>query len=492
MNMKLLAGVSLVATLGMGAAAHAQDAASVQAQLDAMRAEIADLKAQLAAKPVVTAPEAAGYAAPPSALPAPKPEQITEKFDGAVRWVDGLGDSFKVRGRVLLDAVDEHVDRRGSPTRTNYDSFNVRPRQLFLGVEGNIGKQWSYKLEGGARNGATWSWDDAILAYNLSKTNSIIIGNQKTVSLEGITSTRFTEFLDRGPYFNLLQTDYALGLAYLKKGPNFSVEGAVLGGSVNAADVTAGAYGSQSANEQFAATARGTYAIINTPDQKLHVGGWVRYRERGGQTGFVYATNNNSNYNPVQVTPTTGAAGDSDWTIAGEFAYVLKSLSLQAEAANVHVARLNTGRDATLGGSDFNIPIAYGSVSFFLTGETRNYQAGTGDFGRTKVLHPLDQGGTGALELLARVDYADLSDMKPNAFSPLTGQYAAAAGVATAGKYKALTIGANYYPISYVRFMANYTWGDVDNPEYGALGPATRFNRDATINVFQARAQIDF
>ena len=169
MKMKLLAGVSLVATLGMGAAAHAQDAASVQAQLDAMRAEIADLKAQLAAKPVVTAPEAAGYAAPPSALPAPKPEQITEKFDGAVRWVDGLGDSFKVRGRMLLDAVDEHVDRRGSPTRTNYDSFKVRPRQLYLGVEGNIGKQWSYKLEGGARNGGTWSWDDAILAYNLNK-----------------------------------------------------------------------------------------------------------------------------------------------------------------------------------------------------------------------------------------------------------------------------------------------------------------------------------
>ena len=187
----------------------------------------------------------------------------------------------------------------------------------------------------------------------------------------------------------------------------------MLGESVNTADMTAGAYGSQSANEQFAGTARGTYAIINTPDQKLHVGGWVRYRERGGQTGFVYATNNNSNYNPVQVTPTTGAVGDSDVTIGGEFAYVLKSISVQAEAANIHVSRLNTGRDATLGGSDFNIPIGYGSVSFFPTGETRNYKAGTGEFGRTKVLHPLDQGGTGALELLARVDYADLSDMSP-------------------------------------------------------------------------------
>ena len=40
--------------------------------------------------------------------------------------------------------------------------------------------------------------------------------------------------------------------------------------------------------------------------------------------------------------------------------------------------------------------------------------------------------------------------------------------------------------------MANYTWGDMDNPEFGPLGPTTRFNRDATINVFQARAQLDF
>ncbi len=491
MKMKLLAGVSLVATLGMGAAAHAQDAASVQAQLDAMRAEIADLKAQLAAKPVVTAPEAAGYAAPPSTLPPPKPEQITEKFDGAVRWVDGLGDSFKVRGRILLDAVDENVDRRGSPTRTNYDSYQVRPRQLYLGVEGNIGKQWSYKLEGGARNGGVWNWDDAILAWNLNKQDSIVFGNQKTVSLENITSTRFTSFLDRGPMNNLLGIDYRLGVGWLRKGPNYNVQLAVLGESINNTDTTA-AYGSSNANEQLMGTARGTYAIINTPEQKLHVGGWIRYRQRGSQTGFTYATNDNSNYNPVQVTPTTGAVGDSDVSFGGEFAYVMKNISVQAEASDIHVNRLGTGRDATLGGPDFDIPSGYAFVSFFLTGETRNYVPGTGEFARTKVLHPLDQGGTGALELLARVDYADLSDMNANGVTPLAAQYAAAAGLATAGKYKALTLGANYYPISYVRFMVNYTWGDTDNPEFGPLGPTTRINRDATLNVIQARAQLDF
>ena len=82
------------------------------------------------------------------------------------------------------------------------------------------------------------------------------------------------------------------------------------------------------------------------------------------------------------------------------------------------------------------------------------------------------------MELLARYDYADLSDAYDTA--------ATAAGRTLsqdAGKYKGVTVGANYYPTAYVRLQANYTNADIDNP-----GPG----RDVKVKQFQVRAQLDF
>jgi phosphate-selective porin OprO and OprP len=49
----------------------------------------------------------------------------------------------------------------------------------------------------------------------------------------------------------------------------------------------------------------------------------------------------------------------------------------------------------------------YVQASYFLTGETRNYRAFSGDFGATRILRPLSAGGRGAWELLARYATAD-------------------------------------------------------------------------------------
>lgn len=409
-------------------------------------------------------------------------------YDAAPRFTDSSGITFKVRGRVLLDDVSVNIDNRGAPRRSNYSSNNLRPRQLFIGVEGTIGSKFAYKLEGGSRNGAAWAWDDAILEYKVLPDTSLIFGNQKSVSLENITSTRFTTFMDRGPFNALLGIDYALGVGAVKSGPNYSIWGAVLGQSVNSADVTAAAYGGSHANEQLAGTIRGTFVPINEDTRKLYFGAWGRYRSRGGQAGFNYAGNYVSNYNPVTLYQ-TGAVGDSDFTVAVEGLYIDKSLSVQGEFANVSVDRVRTGRDLTLGGPNFDFQTGYAFVSYFLTGEQRNLNV-RGEIGRTTVLRPIDNGGMGAFEVAARVDYADLSDMGPNSIQAIATQYNAPAGISTAGKFVGGTIGLNWYPISYVRFMANYTHGDVANRDFGPL--ATRVNRDASVDVFQVRAQLDY
>ena len=122
--------------------------------------------------------------------------------------------------------------------------------------------------------------------------------------------------------------------------------------------------------------------------------------------------------------------------------------------------------------------VGYAYVSFWPTGETRNYDATKGEFGRPKIVDPITAGGHGGVELLARYDYADLTDAYKKAST-------AAARTLTqdAGKYTAWTLGANYYPTAYVRLQANYTRSNIDNP---ALG------RDVKVNQFQMRAQVDF
>ena len=136
--------------------------------------------------------------------------------------------------------------------------------------------------------------------------------------------------------------------------------------------------------------------------------------------------------------------------------------------------RLNT---VAVGG-DPDVKVGYAFVSFWPTGETRNYDATKGEFGRPKIINPITAGGLGGVEFLARYDYADLTDAYKTATT--------AAGRTLsqdAGKYEGWTLGANYYPTAYVRVQANYTSADIDNP-----GPG----RDVKINQFQVRTQIDF
>lgn len=511
MKMSLTAGVAAGALLAVGAgAAHAQgsgDTAQLQQQIQALQTQVQQLQEQMNQGPVLTNATLASLAQSPGGT-GPVNQSGTQgsdttpkfAFDGATRATDGQGDMFKVRGRILFDAVQEDVDREGGAGRVaDYHSRNFRGRQLYLGVEGQITPKFAYKLEGGWANGANPTWDDAVIEYKATKTTSILFGNQKAAGLENLTSQRFTDFLDRGAFQDVAQLDYVVALEMVTTGPNYSIWAALQGASVNSADVTSGAYGSNSANERLGATVRGTYSPILTADTKSHLGVWARYRSRGGETGFNYSAKPDTNFNSETTGATqllnTGAVADSDVTIGGEAMFEHRNFEIQAEAAAIFVDRLSTARNATFGGDDFTIPTAYVSGSWFLTGEMKNYNV-NGQFGRVKVLNPIDKGGMGAFQLAARVDYVDLTDMKANGVASLATQYGVAnaavptVGIATAGRWTGGTIGLNWYPISYVRLMGNYTFGSVDNPTYVVGG--VRTEADAKVNVFQLRAQIDY
>ncbi len=399
-------------------------------------------------------------------------QETTTIWKGAPQWIND-DVTFKVRGRILVDYVGQDIDREAP--LPDYQTSNVRGRQVFLGVEGKLNNYIGYKAEGGAVNGGAWAWDDVVIEYRPNDFTSIAAGNIKATGLENMTSTRFISFMERGPYGEIAVDSYLLSLVGRVNGLNWTLTGQVAGGSLNSSDVNNTGTANPGSKERIGWTARGTYAPILTDDTKVHLGLSGRQRNHGDESAFNYAGRPNTAYGDSGRYFQTGAIGDTDVTIAGEAAVVFKSFSVQGEYAQIDVDRLQT---VAGGGSNPKLKLGYAFVSFWPTGETRNYDPTKGEFGRPKILNPITAGGLGGVELLARYDYVDLTSAYDTA--------ATAAGRTLsqdAGKYKAVTLGANYYPTSYVRLQANWTKAKVDNP-----GPG----RNVDINQFQVRAQLDF
>lgn len=359
--------------------------------------------------------------------------------------------TFKVRGRVYEDFVHQEVDRQ---TGADFDANVTRLRIARLGVEGTWNANWAYKAEFTVAGGSA-NWEDLILEYKPTDSVSIMAGNFKTVSFENISSSRYTTFMERGPFNDVLDIGRVMNVQVKANGENWTAAVAVSGDSLNNADPTATATGG---SEVLGVNGRVTWVPINGDATKLHVGAWARYRDRQDQANFNYQARNNTNYGARYIS--TGAVGVADTMVGLEGVFIQGPFAVQAEWAKADVDRLaNVSSDFTT---------YYVAGSWFVTGEMKNLDVKKGEWGRTKILNPVTSGGLGALELAVRYDNTDLTNFNIPA---------------TAGEYSAWTLGANWYVHPYVRFMANYTKSENDNKAVGA---------DVDVETLQFRAQFDF
>ena len=159
----------------------------------------------------------------------------------------------------------------------------------------------------------------------------------------------------------------------------------------------------------------------------------------------------------------TGAvpATEAD-TVGGEVAIVRGPLSLQAEYI--------TTRTDTTDGTDPEFAGWYGFVSYWLTGEHRNYDRKKGAFKRVKPKSNFigkDGGGIGGIELAARISKLDLVD------TSIAG-----------GEIENLTIGANWHLNPNTRIMANYVHSSLE--DRGILTDSEN------VDIFITRFQVDF
>lgn len=401
---------------------------------------------------------------------------------------------FKVRGRVYMDYVAQDVDGEfdavTNPGGTgDYSSSNSRIRTARIGVEGQWNSNWAYKAEFNVTGGSA-VWEDLILEYKPNDTTSVMLGNFKTLSLENITSSRYTTFMERGAFNDIIDAGRVTTAAVKVNGANWTALAAVSGDSINNADVAL--------DERTSIQGRVTFAPIDSDTTKLHLGAWGRYREfndeglaavapvpAGGGEAGRYRVRNNTNVGD-RFTDSGSNFGESDQTLAAEAALVWNSFSVQGEYARINVdKRCTSALICSQGADEGTIDAFYAYASWFPTGETRRYEANKGEFGRTKILNPVTAGGTGAWELGVRYDSVDLTDLET---VRVIGGVDTLTPLDRGGEYSAVTLGANWYPFPYVRFMANYSMAENDNPTI----PGSTTNRDVEVDTLQFRAQFDF
>ncbi len=469
------------------------------------------------AKTAVLEAQIAGLQAQLDALKA-QVGKVTPSWKGAPQFTDvSDGWSFKVRGRLMLDAA-----YAGKPT--NYVAnrnlgFNARVRRFRIGAEGSIPGGFGYKAEADFANSAV-GFGDVILTYApANKPFSVTVGNQESLDgMEQQTSSRWSSFIERAQINDAFLNTRRLGISAGYKSSD----------NLFRADIgafTAHSIDGSVDNDGWIGAARMTYTPF-VANGFVHLGLNYQHRE--------FQSNNNATASASLGAPSTNQIAryrarpflqttDQRFVDTGNFAAngddifgveaygVFKSLHLGGEAQMVKVkaygpGSVRTGLDAFTGGSLVTAtsdPTFWGGhfeVGYFLTGETRGYKNGLWD--RTKVLKPFNKGGWGAVQLTGRFDYLDLDDSKlingttTNFATGAQTTAALAARQARGGKQTGYLAGLTWIPVDYVRFMANYIHTNVDGGPFAAAANPTSTDpvnqRSYSTDAFAVRAQIDF
>lgn len=471
-----LLATALIGAQAWAGSALAQEAGSSEAQqlrdqLQALQAQVDALKARVAKSEAAEA-EAA------------KDEQAVEtSWKGAPRFSSN-GFTFKVRGRIQYDVgmvtdPDDLVDGK----ELGIDSYFRRVR---LGVEGTMPGDFGYKAEFDFSDPEEIGYGDVLLEYAPKESPfSIKLGNMHTHhSLELMTSSNYATFMERPQFIEAFYSGRRLGasVGYAQGDIRFDA------GFFNHA------ISGDRGDDSWLFGSRLVYAP-KIGDNQLHFGANFQHREfDSASLDSRYRARPAVSSTSVRFVDTGSLAAKSDSAFGLEAAGIFGPLHVASEYQFMKVNTISSTDDIpaddTVGGvrlaDDASFNGGYVELGYFLTGERRGYKNGA--FDRTKVLKPVSEGGMGAFQVNARIDYIDLSD---NVSGGATTQYV------NGGKQIGYGASLVWLPIDYVKFMAQYVYVDVNDINRGAngrgigsRGGATAADESANAHVFGLRAQV--
>ncbi|BBB32657.1 phosphate-selective porin OprO and OprP [Thermotomaculum hydrothermale] len=341
---------------------------------------------------------------------------VTASEDGSFKlWIDG---------RVMIDSGfffgDDNNFANGTETRRARVSFKTTLYDQWAG-------EWDIDV---ADNEVEIK--DFWMAY-IGFDNTIIkLGNHKMpFSMEEVTSSRYIVFMERA-LPNVFTLGRRIGVSYTKWADNWRIQAGFYGQEVGTGEESGH-------NESWAYAARLTYDPISEKGKLLHFGASYQYAIPDAEDDNKIKFKERPELHLTEKILNTGKIKNvDDFSAYGlEFAWQLDNIMVQAEYISQDVNRYDGKPDASFDGY-------YIFVSYFVTGETRQWKKSESEFA---AVTPNSK--KGALEIALRYSSLDLNDESAEIFG---------------GKEENVTLGINYYFNANVRFMMNYIF--VNNDEY--------------------------
>ncbi|MCJ2185591.1 OprO/OprP family phosphate-selective porin [Novosphingobium beihaiensis] len=465
MNITLrTSALALAVSAGWAMPAHAADAASVQEELAAMRAQmqamaqrIDTLEGELAeanakADTASQAAQVAAQTATEAKATAEKAPPVQVAFKGAPEFSGEGGWRFKPRGRVQLDAGGINAPSGLSGSGNDRLGVGTELRRAWIGFEGAMPGGVGYRVDVSV-GGSSVSLADAFVSYKAGRHVTLKLGNQKPFTgLEDLTANLYTSFTERSAVSEAFGFERRLGLSAQYTSGDVIVQGGVFSDNLSTISADTAKVWSVDGRVVFAP---------KLGSSTLHLGGSAHYKELGGSVvssryrarPFLHSTD-------LRLVDTGTLAADSETQLMLEGAWISGRFHASAESRWMKVSRPGVANSTFTGG--------YGEVGYLLTDDTTAYSGGV--FKRIKPRHGLDKGGMGAVQVNARYDWVDLVD-----------------GGIMGGRQKTAGLSLVWIPVSNLRLLVNYGHSWVDDAAVTADGDGSY-----GIDSMGMRAQIDF
>lgn len=467
--------------------------------------------AALAIVALAAAPAFAQTPAAPAEKPAAKPTTQTSWSGGAPKASEGE-QSFKPSGRVQFDVFNLETDGASAVDQSYSRSF---VRRVYLGVDGQFNANWRYKVDLAFQPGADQAsssvttlrlcqdngsaaiaqraiclagetdrgpvvtavstsgadtevgFDFAYLQYVAGPWEITLGQNNMTSPMEDRASALNTPFNERSGYITAFGFSKAMGVAVNTSGDTWSAGVGVYGDDLNNPE-------SNNTSETVALQARGTWVpyFAKTDDgvTLVHLGATARYRDNAGGEdatgirgpGFRYRARPNTGWGDRFV-DTGSIAFAQDEFLGAEFAAQHNAFGASGEFGQLK-AKPQSG--SPFAGVNPSFTGGYLDLFWSPTGESRNYKAKEGTFGRTSPLTSLGEDGFGAVTFGLRYDFLDLTD-----------------GAIDGGEQKGVTLQGTWQPINFLKFQLDYSRLDIERPTSAVSG---------TADVITMRSQIEW
>ncbi len=373
-------------------------------------------------------------------------------WNGGLRSESSDGQfKFKIGGRIQTDAMFISQD---DSLNNHFDAKNgVEFRRARIYFSGLLYRNISFKFQLDFANGIAVIKDAYLQVEKIPVIGNIRAGNFKEpAGLAMLTSSNFLTMMER-PLGNVFDNDRNIGLMIFNQ--YFDSRFSWYAGYFYPTD-NSGKYLGNNYNLVFRLTGLPLYNTDNGY-KVLHLGGSFAYQFHD-DSEFKFSVRPEAHLAPKYLSVTFDKLNSID-DINMEFLYIHNSLSLEAEYI---YSTLNTGAGSVLQDKHYNLHAWHATVSWFITGEHKNYVKSKTFFDGVKPKRNLgDNGGFGALELAVRYSTIDLD------YHDLTG-----------GNLSDITVGLNWYLNPATKIAFNYINANVQN-----LGIA---------NIFQTRLQIKF